>query len=48
MQVNLEARSYKALKATNREQAMRIVAKEKPDLIILDIVMPGIVGFAAC
>ena len=45
---NLEARGYKVLLAVDGEAALRIAEKGKPDLIILDIVMPGIDGFAVC
>jgi DNA-binding response OmpR family regulator len=48
MQANLKARGYKVLIATNGEEAVRIAEKEKPELLILDIVMPGMDGFAVC
>ncbi len=34
--------------ATNGEMALRIAAAELPDLILLDVVMPGIDGFEVC
>lgn len=34
--------------ANSGEQALRLVEKEKPDLIILDILMPGMDGFEVC
>ncbi|MBD3226089.1 MAG: response regulator [Caldithrix sp.] len=37
--------NYKILKAFNGKDALDIVHKEHPDLIILDIVMPGMDGF---
>jgi DNA-binding response OmpR family regulator len=46
--VNLEARGYKVLTAVDGEEAVRATAKEIPDLIILDIIMPEMDGFAAC
>jgi DNA-binding response OmpR family regulator len=48
VQANLEARSYEVLTAADGEEAIRIAEKEKPDLIILDIVMPEMDGFAVC
>jgi DNA-binding response OmpR family regulator len=45
---NLEARGYKVFLAVDGEEAMRIAESGKPDLIILDIVMPGINGLAVC
>jgi len=35
---------YKVLKAYNGAEALKIAKKELPDLIILDILMPGIDG----
>ena len=46
--VNLEARGYQVLTAPDGEEAIKVAEKEKPDLIILDIVMPGMDGFAVC
>ena len=34
--------------ALNGEEALEIIAEDKPDLILLDIVMPGIDGFEVC
>ena len=48
IRANLEARSYQVLTAVEGEEAIRIAEKEKPDLIILDIVMPGMDGFSVC
>jgi DNA-binding response OmpR family regulator len=48
VRANLEARAYEVFTATDGEEAIRTAKKEKPDLIILDIVMPEMDGFAAC
>jgi DNA-binding response OmpR family regulator len=48
VQINLEARGYSALTASNGEEAVIIAKAEKPDLVILDIMMPGMDGFSAC
>ena len=37
MQVNLEARGYECLVATDGESALRAVAREHPDIVILDL-----------
>jgi len=43
---NLEAISdYEIIIATKGKKGMQIARKEKPDLILLDILMPGIDGF---
>jgi signal transduction histidine kinase/DNA-binding response OmpR family regulator len=41
----LETAGYKVLLAQNGEHALSIVANHPPDLILLDILMPGIDGF---
>ncbi len=48
VQANLEARGYQALTAADGEKAIQTAEKEKPELIILDIVMPEMDGFAVC
>ena len=37
--------NFKLRTASNGEQALDAVAQEKPDLILLDLMMPGIDGF---
>jgi signal transduction histidine kinase len=39
---------YKVLQVSNGEQALRVAEKEKPGLILLDIMMPGMDGFEVC
>ena len=41
----LTKRGYKVRTAENGEEAQRRLAEEKPDLIIMDVVMPGQNGF---
>lgn len=36
------------LEAENGEDAIRIAREEEPDLILMDVVMPGIDGYEAC
>jgi diguanylate cyclase (GGDEF)-like protein len=42
------ADEFEILFATNGAQALRIAASERPDLILLDVVMPDIDGFEVC
>jgi CheY-like chemotaxis protein len=45
----LESKGYKVASACNREEAMRILKKHKPDLILLDIMMERMTdGFDIC
>ena len=44
----LQGRGYKLLIAKDGENALRIVSKAKPALVLLDIMMPGIDGYEVC
>ncbi|MFY7997896.1 MAG: adenylate/guanylate cyclase domain-containing protein [Candidatus Kapaibacteriota bacterium] len=44
----LQTRGFRVMKATNGEQALEIVAQEKPDLILLDVMMPKMNGYEVC
>jgi DNA-binding response OmpR family regulator len=48
MEVNLTSAGYQVLKAYDGQQAVEIVAEKKPDLVLLDVMMPVMDGFAAC
>jgi len=41
----LEDDKYDILVATDGEEALRVAKAERPDLILLDVVMPGMSGF---
>ncbi len=44
----LEALGAEALRAMNGEEALATAAREMPDLILLDVMMPGIGGLETC
>ncbi|MGB3692096.1 MAG: hybrid sensor histidine kinase/response regulator [Spirulinaceae cyanobacterium] len=44
----LESTGFKVLVAQNGEDALQIATSEIPDLILLDILMPDLDGFAVC
>lgn len=39
---------YEVLKASSGQEALRILFEQKPDLVLLDVVMPGIDGWQTC
>ncbi len=45
---NLEQEGYKILKAEDGEQALKLVRKKRPDLVVLDIMLPQLDGLAVC
>lgn len=48
LEINLRNEGYKVIKAENGNEALVILAQEKIDLIVLDIMMPGIDGIEVC
>ena len=44
----LEAEHYKVLVATDGATALAVAEREQPDLVLLDVLMPGMDGYAAC
>ena len=48
MEANLISDNYAVLKAYNGQQALEVVENEKPDLVLLDVMMPMLDGFTTC
>jgi DNA-binding response OmpR family regulator len=48
VRANLEARQYEVLVAVDGDEALQVIDRELPDLIILDIKMPHLDGFEVC
>ncbi len=44
----LTQQGFKVLEANSGQEALRILFTEKPDLVLLDVVMPGIDGWQTC
>ena len=44
----LAAKGYAASAATHGEEALAMIAREQPDLVLLDIMMPGLSGYEVC
>jgi CheY-like chemotaxis protein len=47
MKMWLEKRGYRVIEAETGEQAIRLAQSEAPDLIIMDVMMPGMNGLDA-
>ena len=45
---NLARQGYEVLTAENGNQALQVAREAQPDLIILDVMLPGIDGFEVC
>jgi DNA-binding response OmpR family regulator len=45
---NLRKEGYNVITANDGEQALEVARKEKPDLLILDIMLPKLNGFEVC
>lgn len=48
LKYNLKKESYSVVTAVDGEQALEAARKEKPDLIILDVMLPKLNGFEVC
>jgi class 3 adenylate cyclase len=44
----LEPRGYRVVSAESGEKALRLLAEDPPDVVLLDIVMPGLDGYEVC
>src|SRR5438067_10832165 len=45
---NLVQERFKVLEAEDGEQGLKIVQRDKPDLVILDLMLPGLSGMELC
>ena len=48
IQFNLQSEGYEVITAKNGDEAIVLAKKNKPDLIILDVMMPGKSGIEVC
>lgn len=48
MEANLTSEGFDVIKGANGQEAVDRVASHQPDLVLLDIMMPVLDGFAAC
>lgn len=48
LKINLKRNGYEVIEADNGELEVKLALKEKPAIIILDVMLPGIDGFKVC
>lgn len=48
MEARLKVNGYEVLTANNGQTALEVAKKEKPDLIILDLMLPKMDGYKVC
>ncbi|HHT9158062.1 MAG TPA: response regulator, partial [Candidatus Tripitaka californicus] len=48
MRMPLEANHYQVVSASSAKEGLQKVLKERPDLVILDVMLPGKNGFDVC
>jgi two-component system alkaline phosphatase synthesis response regulator PhoP len=48
IQYNLTQERFRVLEAEDGEQALKIIQRDKPNLIILDLMLPGLSGLELC
>jgi len=48
MRTSLSTNGYAVIEARSGEEALEILRKERPDLVLLDVNMPGIGGLQTC
>lgn len=48
VEINLSTHGYETVTAAHGEQAIEMVANQAPDLVLLDVMMPVLDGFATC
>jgi len=48
LEYNLEKEGYRIIKARNGHKSLKLAREYKPDLILLDVIMPGMNGIEVC
>lgn len=46
--MRLKSNGYEVVTASDGAQCLELVEKEKPDAVLLDLIMPGLTGFEVC
>jgi two-component system KDP operon response regulator KdpE len=45
IEIDLKLRGFRVCCATSGEEALELIIREKPDMVLLDMIMPGMDGF---
>jgi two-component system, cell cycle response regulator len=48
LEAKLTAEYFEVITANNGEQALARIASDDPDIVLLDVMMPGMDGFEVC
>jgi len=48
LEYNLARQEYEVLKATDGPSALRVARRDQPDLVVLDLMLPGLDGLEVC
>ncbi|MEO0895180.1 MAG: response regulator transcription factor [Bacteroidota bacterium] len=48
LEYNLEKEGYETIRAMNGNEAIEVATKERPDMILMDVMMPDLDGIEAC
>ena len=48
VKMTLESDAYEIIEASDGEEALRLAREHRPDLMLLDVSMPGMTGFDVC
>lgn len=48
IRINLERENFQVLEAESGEEALELAGREDPDLVVLDLMLPGIPGYRVC
>jgi len=48
LSIHLEAAGYRSLAASDGQNGLRLASEETPDLVVLDVMMPGMDGWEVC
>lgn len=48
VKINLEREGYTIFEAGSGEEGIEVARRERPDIVVLDIMLPGIDGFEVC